>query len=394
MPQATIHFTQGLSDGGSGQSALGFDPDVLVSMTDDGGPVATSWLWEVISWPAPLAAPPVLTGAATQTATCTPTLDGVYIVRLTRTDGVNGTTVDLRFFGVKDLDNLTLPSPGMTGNMSNVGGSPALAQAAGWAGRADASTNVLVDAYLRWLKDNMGRWAGRIDTINHGAGTPVTETITDSTANPVRVYNLTGAGAYTAEIDTTGVPLGRRLLFLVNTTAGAGAFTIKSGIGGTVLTTLAAPVAGTFRYFLEVICNGAAWAIMSATPQDPAVVPRERSFPMVSGIQSNGTTFFMRAGTVRVDTSRMPAAGQVRFRAILEASTGMTAECQLYNLTDAAIVAGSLLSTSSTTPDFQQAVVTLPSGIKDYEAQIRMQSSGVPGDIVSCSMADLLFVWG
>jgi len=148
---ATIHFTQGLKDGGSGQSALGLDSGAAITMTDDGGAGATSYNWEFLNWPAPLSSPPAITNGTSQVATVTPTQDGVYIVKLTRVDGAI-TSTDVRFFGVADADGLHLPVAGMTGNMSNVGASPTLAQAAGWMGRQDASTNNLLDAYLRWVK--------------------------------------------------------------------------------------------------------------------------------------------------------------------------------------------------------------------------------------------------
>jgi hypothetical protein len=148
---AQIKFTQGANVGGDGQSVIGFVANTLVSMTDVNGG-ASSWAWEIVNWPGPLSSPPALTGAATQTATCTPTLDGVYVVKLTRTDGVDGTTVDVQFFGVVDDEGHILPSAGMSGRMTNVGATPLLAQAAGWMGRADASTNVFLDAYLRFMK--------------------------------------------------------------------------------------------------------------------------------------------------------------------------------------------------------------------------------------------------
>ena len=148
---ATIHFTQGATDAGSGKSALGFSSGAVVTMTDDGGAGATSYLWEITNWPAPLAAPPTITSSTAQIATVTPALDGAYLVKLTRTDGAVITT-DTRFFGIKDAEGHTLPVAGMTGTNSNVGATPLLAQAAGWMGRQDASTNVLLDAYLRWLK--------------------------------------------------------------------------------------------------------------------------------------------------------------------------------------------------------------------------------------------------
>jgi len=152
MANATCQFTQGAIVGGNGQSVVGFVVSSVVTMTDAGGNAAnTTWQWTIISWPGPLSGPPPITNATTRVATVTPTLDGVYIVRLTRVENTV-TTIDIKFFGVIDADGLILPSAGQTGAMTNVGGSPLLAQAAGWMGRLDASTDLFVDAYLRFLK--------------------------------------------------------------------------------------------------------------------------------------------------------------------------------------------------------------------------------------------------
>src|SRR5512137_2791098 len=81
MP-ATIHFVQGIRDGGSGQSAIGFVSGAQVMMTDDGGPGATSWLWEMLNWPATLGAAPTITNPTAQVAYVTPVPDGAYLVKL------------------------------------------------------------------------------------------------------------------------------------------------------------------------------------------------------------------------------------------------------------------------------------------------------------------------
>lgn len=153
MANATCQFTQDTNVGADGRSVLGFTSDTDVTLTDAGGFAAnTTWLWEIISWPSPLSTPPTITNSTSQVATVTnPFFDGIYIVRLTRTE--NGvTTVDIKFFGVADEDGLYLPSAGQTGAMSNMDPTPTLSQLAGWVGRLDASSNVLLDAYLRYLK--------------------------------------------------------------------------------------------------------------------------------------------------------------------------------------------------------------------------------------------------
>ncbi len=154
MAVATIQFTQGANVGGDGQSVINFVTAATVTMTDKGGAGATSYLWEVYNWPAPLASAPVITNPTSQIATVTPAQDGMYVIRLTRVDGVDGTTVDTRFFGVNDVDGHIIPSAGQSARITNVGATPALAQAAGWMGREDAGTNIFMDAILRWLKQS------------------------------------------------------------------------------------------------------------------------------------------------------------------------------------------------------------------------------------------------
>lgn len=271
MAIAQIKFTQGANIGGDGQSVIGFVADTLVSMTDVNGG-ATSWAWEIINWPGPLSAPPALTGAAAQTATCTPTLDGVYVIKLTRVDGVDGTTVDVKFFGVVDAEGHILPSAGMSGRMANVGATPALAQAAGWMGRSDAATNVFLDAYLRFMKTAL-----------------------------------------------------RTLLF----------------------------------------------------------------YPLVAGTQSNGTNVWKRIGSFPLDASKFPSGMDVKFRVVLEVTSGRTAECGLYNATDGAFVAGSTFSSTSVESELLEATVTLPAASKLYEVQLRMTTMGTNGEMATCTSASV-----
>jgi len=152
MAQASIQITQGAIVGGSGQSVIGFDTTTDVTLTDDGGAGATSYQWEFVSYPAPLASPPTINNDTSQVANITDTLlDGVYVLRLTRVDVVDGTTTDVRFFAVADADGFSLPSSAMNRNMCNVGGLVA-AQEAGWFGSTAAGTDVFLDGYLRDLK--------------------------------------------------------------------------------------------------------------------------------------------------------------------------------------------------------------------------------------------------
>lgn len=390
MALATAQFTQGATIGGSGQSVFGFSPNGLVTMTDDGGPGATSYLWEILSWPAPLSSPPTITNSTLQVAMVTPTLDGVYIVRLTRTDIPNGTTTDIKFFGVEDEDLLTLPSPGQTGGMTN---QSVAAQAAGWGGRQNASTNFQLDAFLRFLKARIGRYVGHVDTVTHSSASPVTVQLTDGTSKPYRVVSMVGTGTRTNELVLPALSDGKRFRFLVTMTTGAGDFILKNGVGGSTINTLSAPPLGTITYELEAIYDGTNWNAASASLADARHLRKYEIVELLAGNRTTDQTVFTRVGTGRVDPTKFPTNVQIKFVAAVEVTVGKVVEVRLYNLTDGGYVAAAM-SSGSTTPDTLEQVVTLPSGVRDYEVHIRMTTSGGPADRVTCTNARLVLTWG
>lgn len=268
MANATIQFTQAANVGADGQSVLGFVKNQPVTMTDAGGAGATSYQWSIVSWPSPLSSPPAITNATAQVATiATPVggfSDGVYIVKLLRTEG-STVTADVRFFGVGDEDGLILPSPGQSANMHNTGTTPLLAIKAGWAGRADATSNDQLDAYLRFLKSRVGRWIGSPQAINFTSSSASTVPYTDGTDKPFRIVTLTGSGVYTEELDAA-LTAGKVVRYLATISAGAGGLTLKSGIGGATILALTAPSTGTAAYEVEAAYTGSAWVISQLTP--------------------------------------------------------------------------------------------------------------------------------
>lgn len=393
MANATCQFTQGVIVGGSGQSVLGFSPNVLVTMTDNGGAGAISYLWEIVSWPSPLSSPPSITNSTQQVATVTPALDGTYIVKLTRVDGT-GTTTDLKFFGVQDNDGLTLPSAGQTGSMTN---QSLNAQKAGWAGRANASTNSQIDAYLRFLKVRAGQYVGQVDTIAHSSSSPVTVQVQEGSSKPYRVLTLTGSGLYTEELLTTPSPAqGKRFRYLVQLNPGAGGFVVKNGVGGTTLLTLDAPPTGVanVRWDVEFTSNGTAWSLARTTVIDPKAQRTFDEIYLVSGNRVADQTIETRIGAARFNRAWFPANARVNFVALIESTTGKTAAVRLYNFTDGVYV-GTEMQASSENPAWVEQTVTLPAtGDRDYEVFLRMTTSGGPGDRVTCTNAKLVVRWG
>lgn len=389
MANAICQFTQGGTVGASGQSILGFVSGQLATMTDAAGPGAISYAWEFLSWPSPLASPPVITNANQQVATVTPVQDGVYIVRLTRTDGT-GTTYDIKFFGVSDEDGLHLPSPGQTGNMTN---STLAAQKAGWAGRLNASTNTQIDAYLRFLKSRVGRYVGHVQAVSHASSSPVTVTLQDGSDHPFRSVAMTGTGSRTEDLTIPALGDGKCFRWRVAMTAGAGSFTIRNGVGGSVLATLTAPPSGTFAQELEAVYDGSAWVLTRSGVTDPKGVPTSVVIPLLTGRQQTALTVLTRVGTCRIDPTKYPSNAQIKFVAQIEATVGKTVEVRLYNLTDGGYVAP-VLTTGAQIPTFLEQVVSLPSGVRDYEVHLRMTVTGGDVDRVSCTNAYIILTWG
>jgi hypothetical protein len=388
---ATIHFTQGARDGGTGQSAINFVAGVPVILTDDGGPGATSYTWEVLNWPGPGSGAPAITNPTAQIAYVTPPGDGSYLVKLTRVDGVI-TTTDTRFFAVADADGLSLPTAGITGRMANIGSSPLLAQAAGWMGRSDAGTNVMLDAYLRWLKGRMGAYTGKAAAHASSGVSPVTTPLVVGIDPPFQTLTITGTGAYTFELSTTGATQGDAFWIRVDISAGAGSVTLKSGIGGSTILTLPAPPAGMFSYYVSVSYNSG-WSVIDVTTPELNAMPQTVEIPGVSGIQQTALQVFSRIGTLRVDPSKYPASVKAYFWAFLEVTAGMEAQCQLVNLTSGGAVSGSTLVGDQEVSTYYEAPVTLPSAARDYEVQLLMTAAGLATDQVGCSSAGIKLVW-
>jgi len=114
---------------------------------------------------------------------------------------------------------------------------------------------------------------------------------------------------------------------------------------------------------------------------------------LLNGLASNigaSSNTFNRIGSVRINSADYTSPATVIFEGIFEATSGQTAELRLYNVTDGGAVSGSTLTTTATSSDYQFAGITLASGTKIYEAQIRI-TNGSPssGDGVICSSAKI-----
>jgi len=400
MAFATIQITQGASVGGNGESVIGLDTSTLITMTDAGGAGATTYLWEVVSFPAPDASAPTIGSSTAQIATITPPgsglTDGLYLLRLTRDDPGDGISTDVKFFAVGDDDGLSLPSSGQNRNNSNVGGSAA-AQEAGWYGSTVGGTNIFLDAFLRLRRLREGRYLGKVGQVSFTAANPATETYTWGTHDPLQeiTFNSSFSADYTVDLDVAGAQEGATFRFQLTYFAGSGDFTIIDG-GGPALLTLSPPPAGSIKYSIDTYFDGADWKLRGVRVQDEEFtrnIQNQKEFPALVGVQSTSEDTFQRAGTVRVDPSLLPSSQQISFVASFDTTTaGNAAEVRLYNVTDDVIV-GTAFTTTSTVSQTQSATITLPSSLKDYEVQVRLTTTD-PTERAVVTRAAIVAVWG
>lgn len=399
MGFAAIRIQQGAISSGVSRSVIGLDTTTAITLTDNGGGGATSWLWEIISFPAPDASAPAITNDTSQVATITPApslTDGIYLLRLTRDDPVDGVSTDVRWFAVEDDDALSLPSPGVNRNNSNVLGSTA-AQEAGWFGSTEGGTNVLLDAFLRLRKQREGKYVGKSAGITHTSASTTTALFTYPTTTPFTTITMdaTGTATYRADLDTAGVEDGAVFRFRIITNAGAGSFVLRNGSGGATMLTLTAPPNGAITYEIEARYDGQTsnWVLQSLDLLNNLALRRSEEFLIVAGVQSTSEDTFNRAGTLRITPSQFPSNAQATFEVHFDTSdAGNDAEVRLYNLTDTSVVASSTLTTSSTTVDVQSATVVLPSTQKDYEVQYRLTTAD-PAERATVTRAKLTLTW-
>jgi hypothetical protein len=400
MPSASIQFSQvGSTTGGAGDSVLGYLNNTQVTFTDSAGGGATSWAWSIVSWPGPLASAPTVNNSTTQTANATPTTDGVYIVQVIRTDSGPVVTTDTKFFAIADSEyGYYLPSPGQTGNMTNISGSAA-AQAAGWWGRADGN-NVWLDVFFRFLRSSIGRFLGLQTATTFSSSSPTTVTYTDGTTQPYQLLTLTGTGLYTIQIANTSPvpPQGKSFLLKVAVASTSGGLAVLDGIAGSSILALVAPPSGTTNYTAEIVFNGSDWFVSRIAVTDPLQISKTKMFIAVSGVQTNNTQAFQRAGNVQIDPTKFPANAQAVFNAVvLTTSVSVAAVIQLYDVTAGSVVTASPtfpIQSTAQTPTLISTTLTLPSASHLYEVQFKMGAAGSGSDIVTVSYADVTLTWG
>ncbi|HSY75583.1 MAG TPA: hypothetical protein VK890_01925, partial [Bacteroidia bacterium] len=121
-------------------------------------------------------------------------------------------------------------------------------------------------------------------------------------------------------------------------------------------------------------------------------------YPFASSQSNTNSTTFVSAASFEFDPTAITAANGTRtitMRIIAHTTTPLMS-IQLYNLTTAAVVTGSTLTTSSTTPvtlTTADLTANLTNGLASYQVQIMMAGGGTGADRVTLDMAILKVVW-
>lgn len=120
---------------------------------------------------------------------------------------------------------------------------------------------------------------------------------------------------------------------------------------------------------------------------EPVVATWVVAVPSLVGVGAPG---FVQFGNLTrlITRSDYPASALFYFEAVLASgSPAYTARTRLYNITDGIVLAGSELSTTSTTPvRLRSGALTLPAGSKEYRGEL----GGDAGGVYTCYAADVI----
>jgi hypothetical protein len=137
------------------------------------------------------------------------------------------------------------------------------------------------------------------------------------------------------------------------------------------------------------------------------LVPCQQSFSLTNGIQSVGGvagSTFTSKGTRTFDPSVLYAGNSkitrtLQFKALVQVTPGVTMQVRLYNTTDGAAIASSILSSSSSSLVEVSATLALttdiPNSSKTYDVEIKITSPVTPSnaDQAICKSAEIVVRW-
>lgn len=384
---ALIVFDQG-GPGPAGQAFLGTVSGGLVTITNDNNTDVLSWAITLLDVPAGSGLVPGVLATADSgvpTASFSPDVAGSYRIMLDVYEATGLTGIlnrDIRNFGINSVRNIIIPPyqklpdplpvtgsglPGEKPNEQNYSGNTR-----GWAAQ-------LTQFFLNY--DDLAPFLV--------TSTPFTPTISLTVSDyPIYVVGLVSIGSDAVfNLPSTLVRAGQR--FRVAAEAGSTYKVTVTASGGQTINgqTTWKMLSGTTSEFLYIGSNR--WIILGAKTDR-----YERT--LVGGVEDTDQTGFVTIGSTVLDLDNFVnlPGGQVTWQAILETTDILdSAEIRLFNITGAAVVAGSVLSTASLTPVLVSTLLTLPvSGPNLYEAQLRLQTTGAPNR-ATCKQAQLIVDW-
>ncbi len=395
MATALIKFAQGGPYGTAGVAQQGVTGSA-VSVANDNNTGVEEWVIILLDAPPnsvaypPAANPQVLAQAVSNTplTSFTPDVPGTYRVLLDVLQaGVRNR--DIRCFGVPDGEGFILPPyqknpdplpltpPVVVPSHLNPAAKPDeqnySSQKRGWAG---SGADGQLDQLLKSRRD--------LRSVTVSASPYVA---TANTPGVILAEMVTIGGTLTVSLPSTA-RVGQQ--FFVQDVEGAEELIQFSLPGGHTFVNIAGTpsifgLSARFQRTGAVFLGGTDWMWLG-TNIDPTEVI------LLSSVASTINTGFDRISTRPFNGSNLSGL-DVTFEAVLEVTNiAATAELRLFNVTDAAVVASSLLTLNSLTPTLLSATLAvgtdLPAGLRQYELQMR-QTGGGGSDAAVCSYCRL-----
>lgn len=380
---ALIVFDQG----GAGPAGEAFEGTVAggaVTVTNDVNTDVMSWSIDLLDAPPDSGLAPGNLGMADTgmpTAMFTPDVPGSYRILLDVWDAAAQAGVRDRHilnFGIRNARGHIIPpfqrlpdplpllgsgQPGEKPDEQNYGG-----QLRGWSG--DRTDGQLEDFFATY--DDQPFLPVATSIMLSAVGEP-----------PLYLVDLIAAGMSVTLTLPMGARPGQRFRIMALRSASTDTVTVAAP-GGHTINGLPSVILRAGESGVFVFQGGMLWAWFGAIYQAEPV-------SIAQGVEDTDLTGFSAVGATVVDPADFPnSGGTATWQAIIE-TTDMAdaAEIQLFNLTTASIVAGSVLSTTSLTPVLVTAAVTLAAGANLYEAQLRLVTTGAPNR-ATCKQAQLL----
>lgn len=384
MPTALIIFDQ-TGPGPAGEALEGTLAGGAVTVTNNDNTGVVSWTITLLDAPpnsTTYPSTPTVLGSAvsgTPSANFTPDVAGSYRIQLEVVDGGLVSDIDIRNFGVRNGRNIIIPPyqqvpppRPLTGPLAkpdeqNYGG-----QSRGWAG----------DGASGQLQEFMTTY----DDIPRVVVSSTSYFIDPDDPPMIYVDHVTAGGDVTVTMpDGSLMRQGQRVL-------------VVSRNSGSYNTIIAVPALHTINETFTtwtlrpgmtaeiVFINGSDYIAA-----DASLDRYERS--VVANTADTDQTGFVTIGATYIDTGDFVNLNGVTWEAIIETTNAAdAAEIRLYNVTTAAVVASSTLSTTNLTPTLVSAAITLDSGPNLYEAQLRLQTTGAPNR-ATCKQARVILEW-